>query len=322
MKTILVTNNYKGIALSIVRRQCPSGFSLDFLNEQSQSCLERQIPHADYILAGGRLGITGQALEKAKCLKMVQRTGVGLDSIDLEALRKLKIPLYVNKGVNAESVAEHALLLILASLRRLSIIAGNTRKGLWSRHEQALRTYELKGKTVGMIGMGSIARTLAALLRPFGVKILYSDVVRADISLEKELCMEFSDICKVLSDSDIITLHCPLTLETKGLINKETICNMKDGAILVNTARGGLINTKDLSDALTNGKLSFAALDVHEEEPFPESYPLKKLDNVILTPHIAGITADSFGSMMMDAFRNISLFDQGRLEDIEQFRHV
>ena len=193
---------------------------------------------------------------------------------------------------------------------------------MWSRHEQALRTYELKGKTVGMIGMGSIARTLAALLRPFGVKILYSDVVRADISLEKELCMEFSDICKVLSDSDIITLHCPLTLKTKWLINKETICNIKDGAILVNTARGGLINTKDLSDALTNGKLSFAALDVHEEEPFPESYPLKKLDNVILTPHIAGITADSFGSMMRDAFRNISLFDQGRLEDIEQFRHI
>ena len=321
MKKVLLTNTYTGRPLEIVREEAPEGFEICFLSEQTREALRSEASDADYILAGGRLPITREALEQAGKLKMIQRSGVGLDSLDLEAIREKGIPLYVNQGVNAESVAEHALLLILASLRRLTQIDRNTRNGIWKKQEQGIRTAELKGKTVGIVGMGHIARVLVGLLQPFGVKILYWNRSRADEAFEQRFGLRFVGLDELLERSDVVTLHCALAPETRHLIREESIARMKPGAILVNTARGGLVDTAALACALRNGKLSFAALDVHEQEPIPADYALKELDNVILTPHVAGVTADSFRAMMHEAFRNIRCFEEGRLEEIEAYRY-
>ena len=322
MKTILLTNTYSGRPLEIIRGALPGGFELLLSPGGSPEELYALAPEADYILAGGRFAISEDFIGRAARLKMIQRSGVGLDSIDLDSLRRHGIPLYVNPGVNARSVAEHALLLMLASLRRLPQIDRNTKNGIWKKQEQGVCTSELSGKTVGLIGMGHIAKTLAGLLRPFNVRILYYDVSPADADFEKEYSLEFTDLDRLLKESDIISLHCALTEQTRGLINAAALDKTKPGVIIVNTARGGLIDTAALAAALGSGQVSFAALDVHEEEPLPADYKLLDYDNVILTPHIGGVTADSFGAMMRDAFRNIKCFDEGKLEEIKQYRYL
>lgn len=320
MKTILFTNQYAGRPLEIVREELPAGFEIAFLPAQTPEALLEAVPNADYILAGGRLPLTGETLAAAQKLKMIQRSGVGLDSLDLKAIRARGIPLYVNQGVNAQSVAEHALLLILASLRRLPQIDRDTKNGVWKKQEQGIRTAELKGKTVGIVGMGHIGRILAELLQPFRVKILYFNRSRADADFERAYALRYAELDELLAQSDVVTLHCALAPETRGLIREETLERMKPGAILVNTARGGLVDTAALAAALQSGALAFAALDVHEQEPIPADCPLLGLENVILTPHVAGVTADSFRAMMHDAFRNIRCFDEGKLEEIEPYR--
>lgn len=322
MKTILLTNAYQGRPLDIVREEMPEGFSLLFLPEQTPEALLQEASDADYLLAGGRLPITRDVLDRAAKLKMIQRSGVGLDSLDLDAIREKGIPLYVNQGVNAESVAEHALLLMLACLRRLPVIDRNTKNGIWKKQEQGIQTRELKGKTVGLIGMGHIARTLVELLQPFGVKLLYFNRSRAEEAYEREKGLQFVTLDELLRKADVVSLHCALTEETMGLLNRDALEKMKPGAILINTARGGLIETAALEEALRSGRISFAGLDVHEREPIDEANSLKKLDQVILTPHIAGVTEDSFRAMMHDAFRNIACFDRGLLEEIAPYRYL
>lgn len=322
MKKVLLTNKYTGMPLEILMGEVPSGYEICFLSEQTQDALQEEVRDADYILAGGRLRITGEVLENAKNLRMIQRSGVGLDALDLDAIKQRGIPLYVNQGVNAQSVAEYALLLILASLRKLPTINQRTKSGIWKKQEQGIQTSELRGKTVGIIGMGNIAKTLVKLLKPFDVQILYNNVFQEDSDYEKENNMDFVSINDLLSKSDIVSIHCALTDETRRLINCDSIAKMKDGAILVNTARGEIVDTTAVVEALKNGKLSYAALDVHEQEPLASDSPIKSVENTILSPHIAGVTADSFRAMMHDAFRNIECFDQGRMKEIESFRFI
>ena len=322
MKTILLTNQYSGLPLQIVQSEVPEGFVLRFLSEQTQDALLKAAPEADYILAGGRLKITRDVLENAKKLRMIQRSGVGLDALDLDSLREKGIPLYVNQGVNAESVAEHTLLLMLACLRRLPSIDRNTKNGIWKKQEQGVQTAELRGKTVGIIGMGNIAKTLVNLLKPFHTTILYYNRTRQCPEFEAENNMRFVSMDELLKQSDLVTIHCALTPETRNLIDAESLREMKDGAILVNTARGPIVDPTALADALRSGKLAYAALDVHATEPIPADYPLKELDNVILTPHLAGVTSDSFRAMMHDAFRNIACFEKGDWQTIAPYRYL
>ena len=322
MKTILVTNQYTGLPLAILENETPPEFSCIILHEQTQEALENYACQADYILAGGRLRITKKVLSKATRLKMIQRTGVGLDSLDLEAIKEKGIPLYVNHGINAVSVAEHTLLLLLSCLRKLSIIDQETKNGIWRKQYWGVQTEELHGKTVGIIGMGNIAQTLVALLKPFNVKILYFSRSRMPLDYETENNMSFVGLNTLYSDSDVVTVHCALNNETKDLISSDALSQMKDGAILINTARGPIIDSVAVANALRTGKLAYAALDVHVKEPIPDDYPLKGIDNVILTPHIAGITKESFSAMIHDAFRNIEYFENGLLSEIQPFRYL
>ncbi len=312
MPKILHTARYVGTPLEMLKSVVPDGFTIETLEEATYDCLLRQCVDADYFLASGRLPIDERVLSAAKQLKMIQRTGVGTEMLDLEAIKKHGIPVFVNAGVNARSVAEHTIALILACLKRLPQINADTHAGVWKKQLQGVSTHELYGKTVALVGMGNIGRTVAAMLQPFGVKILYTDVVRHSKEVEDDLDLNyFENFEPMLPKADILSFHCPLTSDNREMLNAETIAKMKHGAMVINTARGKLINEEALYEALKERKLCMAAMDVHYEEPMQKDSPLMDLDNVILTPHIGGLSFEAFKRMMLNAVSNIVDFDRG-----------
>lgn len=318
---ILLTNHYDGKPAEIIKSVVPDGFELEMLESVSQQELEDKVKNADYLLVSGRLRINRKVLENAVNTKMIQRTGVGLDAIDLDYIKKNNIPFYVNKGVNAQSVAEHTILLMLATLRNLVEINENTKNGIWKKQAQGVGTYELSGKTVGLIGMGAIGRKVAEMLKVFGAKALYNDVLQMKEEDEVRLGITYCTIKEIIEKSDIISLHCPLTTETKHIIDNRAVNKMKNGVILINTARGGLIDETALIDGIKSGKIAGVGIDVYEKEPV-ENNELLQLKKVITTPHIGGVTYDSFYQMMHDAMRNIEMFDKGQLQVIENSRYI
>lgn len=321
MNIIQISNTYRGEVLDLVKKMVPEGFEIRTLSENTPEELSKKIEDADYLLASGRIPVTDMVLNHASRLKMIQRTGVGLDSLDLVAIQKRNIPLYVNKGVNAESVAEHALLLTLACLRRLVQINNDVKNGTWNKQQQGINTRELSQKTVGIIGMGNIGRRFAGLLKGFGVNVIYADQYLLSPETEKELDVKHMELEQLFSCADIVSLHCPLTKDNKNIICKKTLDSMKDGVIIINTARGGLICEQDLIEAIQNGKVYAAGLDVYEQEPVSLYNELLKMSNVITTPHIGGVTYDSFSEMIRSAMYNIQMFHEGHLDKIASSRY-
>ena len=318
-KTVLLTVNYKGRPLEIVRGLVPDGFDLITMETTGHDEFVDKAREVDYILASGNLKIDSEVIDSAKNLRMIQRLGVGLDSLDLPYLREKNIPVYVNKGVNADSVAEHAVMFILASLRHLTLISANTKNGIWKKQEQGVTTRELSTQTVGLLGSGNIGRKVAALLKPFGCRVIYNDIYRLPKEQETELGIIYRSQDDLFKEADIITLHCPLVDDTRLIINDTNLGKMKDGVILVNTSRGGLVDEEALLRALESGKVSFAALDVYQKEPLIQN-ALIEHEHVMCTPHIAGNTYDSFYKMMSLAFNSIKLYDQGSFKEIEEFK--
>ena len=321
MTKILHTARYTGIPLEILQASCPEGFTVKTLDEASYEQLLKEVVDADYFLVSGRLSIDKAVLDAALRLKMIQRTGVGTEMLDLEEIRKRNIPVYVNAGVNARSVAEHTLTLMLAALKRLPQINAQTHYGVWKKQQQGVTTHELYGKTVGLVGMGNIGRLTAAMLKPFGAKVVYTDVFRQKEEIEIQLGLTYCESFEaMLPQCDILSFHCPLTKENTEMLDKRTLAMMKEGGIVVYTARGKLINPDDIYEALKSGHVKAAALDTHYEEPVKENYKLAELDNVILTPHIGGLSYEAFANMMHEAMENIKDFEDGRLDEIESKR--
>ena len=318
---ILHTARYTGLPWEILKSVVPEWFEVKTLDELNYNCLVREAVNADYLLVSGRLPIDAGVLTAATHLKMIQRTGVGTEMLDVEASKQHGIPVYVNAGVNAQSVAEHTLTLILACLKRLPQINQQTHQGVWKKQQVGVTTRELKGKTVALVGMGNIGRLVAQMLQPFGAKVVYTDVFRQTEEVESRLGLTYYDSFEaMLPVADILSFHCPLTKENTEMLNSKTLSMIKDGAIVINTARGKLINPDDLYDALQSGHLSSAALDTHYEEPIKDGYKLAELENVILTPHIGGLSYEAFHQMMADAVENIVAFEEGRLAEIESKR--
>lgn len=315
-RLIVSTNAYSEEVLDILRSCIPEGFILLAAGKYADKEFSEAIAQADYLLVGGRRKIDRNLLCKAKHLKMIQRTGVGLDSLDLDYIAQNNIPLYVNSGVNAESVAEHTLLLTLAALRKLTYENYRVKQGFWDKHSIGIHTHELFGKTVGIVGMGNIGRTFRRLLQPFNVSVLYYDRMRLLYEDEKELEVSYLSLDDLVQKCDVVSLHCPLMPETTKLLGKEQFNRMKQDAVIINTARGGLVDEAALYDALASGKIGAAGLDVFTTEPPQSNSPLLKLDNVISTPHIAGITQESYSGMINRAMNNIKCFEQGDFEPI------
>ncbi len=310
--TILLTNFYPETALTLMKQELPGGFTLMALSQPGREEVYAQIAQADYILAGGQITLDAEMLAAAQRLKMVQRTGVGLDKLDLKALKAKGIPLYVNAGVNAQSVAEHTLALIFATLRQIPRADHSLKTGHWQRYALGLDSYELRGKTVGLIGLGHIGQAVARCLSGFSVRLLYTAPRRAPLTREQELHCQYCNFETLLRTADIISLHCPFDpTQTGWLLGASEIHQMKRGVILINTARGQLIDPEALVQALQQQHIQAAGLDVFAHEPLPEHAPLLACENVVLTPHIAGLTRDAFRQMMRSAFQSIQDFEQG-----------
>lgn len=252
----------------------------------------------DAILAGTEK-YTKEMLEQApSTLKVISRHGVGLESIDMETARTKGITVCNTPGANADAVAEAATGLILSVLRKIPLSDRYVRTNEWRRSEGHL----IKGQTIGVIGMGNIGKGVILRSEPFGAKFMaYDPYFDHDFAQKHNVIC--SSIDEVLTTADIITLHLPSTPETHHIINAETLAMMKPGAVLINTARGELVDEDALYDALKSGHLGGAGLDVYSSEPIYNS-PLFELDNIVVTPHMAGNTRETTLNMGMWALEN------------------
>ena len=252
------------------------------------------------VLLRGSPPLTRRVLEGASNLRIIAKHGAGVDSVDLDAATARGIAVVNAGGANADAVAEHALALMLSLARDLPHLHRNLRDGIWEKPRYLGR--EFRGRTVGIVGYGQIGRRTAKLAAAFGARIvIYSRSAVADPQgAEVE-----QDFDRLLGKADILSLHCPLTEKTRGLIGKRALALMKPGAILINTGRGGLVDEAALADALRSGRLAGAGLDVFAQEPADPANPLFGLDNIICTPHVAAMTAEAMVRMGTAAASNI-----------------
>ena len=246
---------------------------------------------AEGILFRIRPNCSERLMSACKQLKVIGRHGVGLDTVDLPAATRLGIPVVHAPGSNSDAVAEHAVMLMLVAAKKTLAIDRATRKGEWVER-RALGIFELKGKTLGIIGVGNIGRRVAHIARAFGMRVLGCDPYVAPDELRRRETEPVS-LDQLLTQSDVITVHTPLTTETQHIINAETIAKMKAGVVFVNTCRGKTQDERALFEGLTRGRIKAAGLDVWEEEPTPVDNPLLNLENVVCTSHIAGVSDEA-----------------------------
>src|SRR5690625_3351621 len=318
---VLLTNFYNGESLRILEELVPDGLKLIVLEKPDREEEIKKVGQTDYMIAGGTVKIDREILENAPRLKMIQRSGVGLDVIDQEELKKREIPLYRNEGINARSVAEHTLLLMLSVLRQVVKADQTTRSGMWLKRQFGIQNMDLYGKTVGLLGLGKIGEHVARLLVPFGVTVLYHKRNRLSPSDEKKLKVEFADFSRLMNTSDIISIHCSYSRATHHLIGQKELENMKPVPILINTARGKIATELYLDESLKSGEMAGAGLDVFDEEPARKNL-LFDLDNVVISPHIAGVTKNTFTRIYSEAFNNIVSFHHGDVKILEEKRVV
>ena len=248
----------------------------------------------DFLIAGTEL-LTRRVLESARNLKVISRCGVGLDNVDLKAADEACIKVYNTPYGPTISVAELTIGLMLDLLRMVPNMDREIRAGVWKKRMGNL----LKGKKVGIVGLGRIGQKVAEILMPFGVEISYYDVNAVKTSLD----YTFKPLNELLRWADIVTLHCFASEDSRPIIGKEELKNMKKDAWLINTSRGGLVDERSLYASLKEGYLSGAALDVFEKEPYDG--PLSELDNIILTPHIGSYAKEARIKMEADAVENL-----------------
>ena len=231
---------------------------------------------------------TARVLQAADDLKVISRTGVGYDAIDVGAATARGIVVCTTPGVNRHAVADLALALILCCARKLAQNLAEVRRGGWTRHEGV----DLQGKTLGLVGLGTIGKEVALRAKAFGMNILAYDIVH-DLPFAERLGVVYTSLENLMRQSDFVSLHIFLSDATRHLINAERLALMKPTAHLINTARGGIVDTAALCQALAEKRIAGAALDVVEGEPVRADNPLTAFENVYLTPHFGGATADA-----------------------------
>ena len=259
--------------------------------------IKRLVPGASAVILGGA-AFTEEVFQAADKLKVVSRTGVGYDAVDIEAARRRGIPVVIAAGSNHVTVAEYAFGLMLALTRRIVEHHSLVKSGGWRR----LPSSDLEGKTLGIAGLGRIGKQLADRGLAFGMKVIALESA-PDREFVESRGIELVDLETLCSEADHLSLHLPLSAETERMINAETLSLMKPTAYLVNTARGGLVDEAALIRALREGWLAGAGLDVFDPEP-PIGSPLLQLPNVILAPHAAGVSSEAVERMAIMATEN------------------
>jgi D-3-phosphoglycerate dehydrogenase len=243
--------------------------------------------------------IPGRVMDASPQLRVISKHGAGIDTIDSKAAKERGIEVRAAVGANADAVAEHAWALILAAAKGLVTLNGRMHEGHWDKATH--KSFELRGKALGVVGLGAIGRRVAEIGVAFGMNVTafdpFAKTAPAGVTL---VALE-----RVIAESHVVSLNCPLTEENRNFINRETIAKMRDGAIVVNTGRGGLIDDAALLEALASGKLRAAGLDAFNPEPLVGDHHFRGVPNAILTPHVGGVSEDAYVNMGTAAARNI-----------------
>jgi len=270
-----------------------AGLEVDVNPTISQEQLRRAVSNYDALIVRSRTRVTKEIIEDGKRLKALGRAGVGLDNIDVEAAEKRGITVLNTPEAPADAVAELTIGLMISLARSIPLADRTMKEGKWIKKE--LMGWELKGKTLGTVGLGNIGERVARIAKAMGMRILITKRTPPPAELLRELEAEYiplKDFSSFLQRSDIVTVHVPLTPETHHMIGAGEIQLMKDGAFLINTSRGAIVDEEALLEALRSGKLGGAALDVYETEP-PEDLALIGLPNVVCTAHIGAQTEEA-----------------------------
>ena len=259
--------------------------------------------------------ISDRVLQAATKCKLIQLLSAGYDEMNLPLAEDLGIAVANNGGANRVAVAEHTLMLMLATHRRMMFYANNVKAGAWKQEQdRKIDVFELEGKTLGLIGMGNIGRQVARRAAAFDMELQYYDKYHPLTPVEEEtIGIKAVDMDTLLQTSDVVSTHVPLTRETYGMIGKRELELMKPTGVVINTSRGGVIEETALAEALISGTIAAAGLDVMEHEPPDPNDPLLQIENLVITPHTAGPTLESIPKRAANGFENIQHVWSGQL---------
>jgi len=273
----------------VVAEVQPDEFDVEFLDLDDASAVATTLPRTDFLIC---LSLTTEQCHLLERCQLVMHNGVGYDAIDTDTLAELGIPVAVTPVMTPEGVAEHALLLILALSKQLPAVQQSMKSGAWNMLGWREGSHNLSYKTLGIIGLGRIGKRVAHLAHAFGCRILYADVVEAPAELVDAYGLERVEREELIAQADIITLHVPLTTETRAMFGAEQFAAMKPGAIFINTSRGPTYDLDALVDGVESGHLLGAGVDVFDPEPPPGDHRVFSVMNIITTPHIASGTVE------------------------------
>lgn len=298
--SILLVEKIDEAGMNILQRVAETKIASAF----SEDVLVKETRDVDAVIIRTVGKISAKVIESANKLKVIGRHGAGYDNIDVETATKYKIPVVYTPEANIESVADHTIGLMIAVAKKIpQAHYALIKNGNWSARYTFIGT-EVYKKTLGLIGLGKIGRAVAKRAKGFRMRILAYDPFISECTAKK-LGVRLVDLKILLQNSDFVSLHVPLTKETQGLIGKAEIEIMKDGAYLINTARGGVIDEDAVYEALVKGKLAGAAFDVYATEPPEPEDPLFKLENVVVTPHMAAHTKEALRRMAVDVASDV-----------------
>ena len=283
---VLVSDNISPKGVDILKK---AGLEVDVNTGLSPEELKKEIGKYDALIIRSATKVTADIIEAAVNLRVVGRAGSGLDNVDRTAATKKGIVVMNTPGGNTITTAEHAVALMLSMARQIPQATSSMKAGKWEKKK--FRGVELYGKTLGIMGLGNIGAHVARVAQGMGMNVITYDPFLSE-EKAKRLGVKVVTLDELIESSDFITIHTPLTKETKGCINKESISRMKDGVRIINAARGGLVDEEALCEALKSGKVAAAAFDVFEKEP-PEGSPLLELDNMVTTPHLGASTDEA-----------------------------
>lgn len=311
-KILLLLPNHPAAVTEIAISLLPAGFALDvLLGKPAEDDLVNRLAESHYVLGSVWHPWSQRVYEAAASIKLIQLLSAGYDKLHLEELARLSVPVSNNGGANGVAVAEHAVMLILAIYRRLIVLDRLVRSGGW-RSPNLGQLFELEGKLVGLVGLGTIGRQVARRLTAFDARVQYFDAYRLPPDQEAALGVSYVPLDGLLQTSDVVSLHVPLSPTTRRLIGPAQLNLMKPSAILINTCRGQVVDESALFEALSSGRLAGAGLDTLEEEPARPDNLLFSLDNVVITPHTAGTTWDSWPKRFANGYANIDRVARGK----------
>ena len=301
MKVLITSRSFGKIGDSAKKILEDAGIEITNISVNfDQAEFERIIPEFDALIIGAH-DFSEADMERCPKLKIICKHGVGLDNIHVNKAKELGLAVCNAPGTNSNAVADLALGLMLSVCRKISHSAALVREGVWKSHIGE----DVCGKTLGLLGFGAIAKGVARRARGFGMKILAYDPFVTQLPEEFEGWVELCDMDKVITSCDILSVHIPLTPETKNTISTAELAKMKQGSYVINTARGGIVNEMALYEALKSGHLNGAAMDVVESEPMTPDHPLLSLDNVVVTPHIAMYSKEAINAVSLICAENV-----------------